>query len=82
MALTNYLLQTAVGLFLFYGYLPGPHLMGQVGSAPLLLVGVLIYALQVLLSYWWLRFYQQGPVEWLWRKLAYAGHNGKKVGIG
>jgi uncharacterized protein len=72
MALTNYLLQTAVGLFLFYGYLPGPHLMGQVGSAPLLLVGVLIYALQVLLSYWWLRFYQQGPVEWLWRKLAYA----------
>jgi uncharacterized protein len=81
MALTNYLLQTAVGLFLFYGYLPGPHLMGQVGSASLLLVGVLIYALQVLFSYWWLRFYQQGPVEWLWRKLAYAGQNRKKVGI-
>lgn len=82
MALTNYLLQTVVGLFLFYGYLPGPHLMGQVGSASLLLLGVLIFALQVFFSHWWLRSYQQGPVEWLWRRLAYAGLTQKKVEIG
>jgi uncharacterized protein len=79
MALTNYLLQTVVGLFLFYGYLPGPHLMGSVS---LLLVGVLIFALQVFFSHWWLQSYQQGPVEWLWRQLAYAGMNQKKVGVG
>lgn len=82
MALTNYLLQTAVGLFLFYGYLPGPHQMGQVGSASLLLLGVLIFALQVFFSHWWFRSYQQGPVEWLWRRLAYTGLNRKKVGVG
>jgi len=73
MALTNYLLQTAVGLLLFYGYLPGPHLMGQIGSASLLLLGIVIFALQVVFSTWWLQTHQQGPVEWLWRRLAYAG---------
>jgi uncharacterized protein len=82
MALTNYLLQTVMGLFLFYGYLPGPHLMGQVGSASLLLLGVLIFALQVFFSHWWLQSYGQGPVEWLWRRLAYAGAKRKKVGVG
>jgi uncharacterized protein len=79
MALTNYLLQTAVGLLLFYGYLPGAHLMGQVGSASLLLLGVLIFSLQVVLSHWWLQSYEQGPIEWLWRRLAYAGMKRKKV---
>ncbi|MBC8155883.1 MAG: DUF418 domain-containing protein [Bacteroidetes bacterium] len=71
MALTNYLTQTLVGLLLFYGYLPGPHLMGQVGPANLLLLGITIYALQVVFSHWWLRTHEQGPVEWLWRKLSY-----------
>jgi uncharacterized protein len=80
MALTNYLLQTAVGLFLFYGYLPGMHLIGRVGSASLLLIGVFVFALQVLFSHWWLRSYRQGPVEWLWRRLAYSGVNLKKIG--
>jgi len=81
MALTNYLFQTLVGLFLFYGYLPGTHLMGQVGSASLLLLGVLIFAMQVFFSHWWLRSYKQGPVEWLWRRLAYNGLKRKKVGV-
>jgi uncharacterized protein len=82
MALTNYLMQTTVGLFLFYGYMPGPHLMGQVGPASLLLLGGLIFALQVLFSHWWLRSYAQGPVEWLWRRLAYAGLKRKKAEAG
>ena len=72
MALTNYLLQTVVGVWLFYGYPPGPHLMGQVGPAALLLLGGLIFAGQVVLSHWWLRRHALGPVEWLWRRLAYA----------
>jgi uncharacterized protein len=72
MALTNYLTQTLIGLFLFYGYPPGPHLMGQVGPANLLLLGITIYALQVVFSHWWLRTHEQGPVEWLWRKLSYG----------
>ncbi|CAA9287014.1 MAG: hypothetical protein AVDCRST_MAG56-4298 [uncultured Cytophagales bacterium] len=80
MALTNYLLQTVVGLWLFYGYLPGPHLMGEVGPAALLLLGGLIFAGQVVFSHWWLRRHAQGPVEWLWRRLAYGGLGGKKEG--
>jgi uncharacterized protein len=82
MALTNYLLQTAVGLFLFYGYLPGPHLMGQFGPASLLLLGGLIFTLQVFFSHRWLQSFPQGPVEWLWRRLAYAGLKRKEVAAG
>ena len=31
MALTWYLFQTMFGIWLFYGFVPGPHLMGKVG---------------------------------------------------
>jgi uncharacterized protein len=79
MALTNYLLQTVVGLLLFYGYLPGLRLFGQVGSAALLLLGLIIFASQVVFSHWWLQSHAQGPVEWLWRKLTYAGVPLKKL---
>jgi uncharacterized protein len=75
MSLTSYLMQTIVCLFLFYGYLPGFHLMGRAGSASLLLLGIIIFALQVVFSHWWLQFHKQGPIEWLWRRLAYAGYN-------
>ena len=71
MALTNYLLQTFTGLFLFYGCWPGPHLMGQVGAANLLLLGITVYALQVVFSHWWLATHEMGPIEWLWRRLSY-----------
>jgi uncharacterized protein len=78
MSLTSYLMQTVICLFLFYGYLPGSHLMGGVGAASLLLLGIVIFALQVVFCHWWLQAHQQGPVEWLWRRLAYAGHATKK----
>lgn len=71
MALTNYLIQTLVGVFLFYGYTPGPHWIGRVGPANLLLLGLVIYALQLVFSRWWLQTHEQGPVEWLWRNLSY-----------
>ena len=33
MAVTANLLQTVFGIWLFYGFAPGPHLMGKVGPA-------------------------------------------------
>jgi uncharacterized protein len=78
MSLTSYLMHTIVCVFLFYGYLPGFHLMGKVGSASLLLLGIVIFALQVVFSHWWLQSHKQGPVEWIWRRLAYASQNHKK----
>lgn len=70
MALTNYLLQTVVCTTLFYGY--GAGLYGVVGAALGVLLTVVIFALQVVWSVWWLRRFQFGPVEWLWRTLTYG----------
>ncbi len=69
MALTNYLLQSLIATTLFYGY--GFGLFGQVGPGLGLLFSIAIFALQIPLSVWWLRHFQYGPVEWLWRTLTY-----------
>jgi uncharacterized protein len=31
-----------------------------------------LFSLQIAFSVWWLRRYQFGPAEWLWRLLAYG----------
>ena len=41
-------------------------------SAGGLLISVLIFSLQIPLSVWWLRRFQYGPLEWLWRGLTYG----------
>ena len=71
MALTCYLLQTLFGLWLFYGFMPGPDLMGKIGPVWLVLVWVSGYAFQVWFASAWLRHFRFGPAEWLWRSLTY-----------
>jgi len=72
MALTAYLVQTLFGLWLFYGFMPGPHLMGKVGPAWIGLVWVVGYGVQVSLAQTWMRRFRFGPAEWLWRTLTYG----------
>lgn len=64
MAFTNYLLQTVIGITLFYGV--GLGMYASFGLASLWVMAIAIYSLQVLLSSLWLQYYRQGPVEWLW----------------
>lgn len=71
MAMTNYLMQSVALSLLFYGY--GLGLTGRMGSAAAAVIGLVLYAVQVGLSCWWLRRYRFGPIEWLWRSLTY-GH--------
>jgi uncharacterized protein len=72
MPLTNYLMQTAIATTLFYGW--GFGLWGKVGPALDLVLAVAIFFLvQVPLSYWWLKRFELGPMEYLWRRLTY-GH--------
>ncbi|WP_018472652.1 DUF418 domain-containing protein [Echinicola pacifica] len=70
MGLTNYLMQGLVGCFLFSMWAFGPY-FGGANPTKLFLVGILIYAGQILLSRFWLRHYLYGPLEWLWRSLTY-----------
>jgi uncharacterized protein len=72
MPLSNYLLQTLIGTFIFYGW--GLGLWGRVGPALELLLAVAIFFIvQVPLSLWWLARFDFGPMEYLWRVLTY-GH--------
>ncbi|MCC6629501.1 MAG: DUF418 domain-containing protein [Chloroflexi bacterium] len=70
MSLSNYLMQSLVCTFIFYGY--GLGLFGQVGAAAGLLLTISIYAVQAPLSVWWLRRFRFGPAEWVWRTLTYG----------
>lgn len=65
MALSNYLLQTFICTLLFYHF----GLYQQLDRLQLLAVVPLIWLCNVIFSLLWLRYFAQGPVEWLWRKL-------------
>ena len=70
MALTNYLTHSVLGALLFYGI--GLGLMGRVPIEQVYLMGIAIYAAQILLSRWWLSGHKQGPMETLWRRMTYG----------
>jgi uncharacterized protein len=70
MAFTNYLVQSIIFGWVFYGY--GLGLFGRAGAATALAIGIGVYIAQVMISALWLRHYRFGPVEWLWRSLMYG----------
>jgi uncharacterized protein len=70
MALTNYLMQSVICTLLFYSY--GLGFYGKMHPAVGVALTVVIYAVQLPFSLWWLRRYRFGPAEWLWRSLTYG----------
>lgn len=73
MALTNYLAQTLIGTFIFYGW--GLGLLGKLHEWQTLLIALVLIYLQIQFSAWWLSRYRYGPLEWVWR----CGTYGKRV---
>ena len=70
MAFTNYLAQSVIFALIFFGY--GLGMFNRLGIAATLAIGVAVYALQVVVSAWWLRHHRFGPMEWLWRSAMYG----------
>jgi uncharacterized protein len=68
MALTNYLMQSAIALILFYGV----GVYGLFQWADLWLIGLSIIFGQILFSLLWLKVFQFGPAEWLLRSVSYG----------
>ncbi|MEM7116642.1 MAG: DUF418 domain-containing protein [Chloroflexota bacterium] len=68
MALTNYIGQSILGTFIFYGF--GLGLFGSASRIQQWFFILLIWTIQLLFSKWWLSRYQYGPLEWLWRMLS------------
>jgi uncharacterized protein len=69
MALTNYLAQSVICMFLFTG--AGFAWYGKLERHELYYVVVVIWIAQVIWSPLWLRRFRFGPAEWLWRSLTY-----------
>ena len=69
MALSNYLLQSLICTMIFYSY--GLGFFSKVRPSLGLLLTIIICLVQIPLSVWWLRRFQFGPIEWLWRSLTY-----------
>ncbi|SDK72580.1 uncharacterized protein SAMN04488034_101242 [Salinimicrobium catena] len=69
MALTNYLMQSVIGLLLFSSV--GFSLYETMSPSQTLSVATAVFAFQVLYSKLWLSYFKYGPMEWLWRSLTY-----------
>lgn len=70
LALTNYLMQSLICVFIFMSY--GLGLEARVGPSKLMLIAFAIYTFQVIFSHFWIRHFRFGPMEWLWRSLTYG----------
>lgn len=68
MGLTNYVVQSLLGVFIFAGFGLGLSYMGTTMSV---LIGISYTVLQVAFSHCWLRSFRYGPFEWLWRSGTY-----------
>lgn len=69
MALSNYLFQSVVSVLLFYGI--GGRLFMRISLVASLIIALLIFSIQVFISRAYLRSFQQGPAESVWRRLTY-----------
>ncbi|CAM3907526.1 DUF418 domain-containing protein [Alkalicoccus chagannorensis] len=69
MALTNYMMQSVVMVLIFNGY--GLGFYGQISIFNGFLIGLMVYAVQVILSTIWMSRFDQGPLEKLWRRWTY-----------
>ena len=66
MSLTNYILQSIVGCFIYYRY--GLGLVEYTGATYSLLIGIVLFVLQLHFCKWWLSKHRQGPLEYIWHK--------------
>jgi len=69
MAFSNYIFDTVVCTTLFYGF--GFGLFGKVSRVTQIEIVLVIWIAQLMLSSIWMRYFQFGPLEWLWRSLTY-----------
>ena len=69
MALTNYVMHSVFAMFIFTG--AGFGLFGKLQRFELLYIVFGIWVFQLIASPIWLKYYQYGPLEWIWRNLSY-----------
>jgi uncharacterized protein len=69
-AFSNYILQTLLGIAIFSG--SGLGLFGSVERVGQLAIVFAIWGVQLVIAPVWIRHFEFGPLEWLWRSLTYG----------
>lgn len=69
MSLSNYVLQSLVLVPLLFGF--GLGLYDDLGTTWSFVLGLVVFALQVAFSKWWMQRHHYGPLEWLWRSATF-----------
>lgn len=69
MSLTNYISQSIMGAIIYFPF--GLYLAPYCGYTVSLLIGFVLFLLQVSFCKWWLKGHKQGPLEGLWHKLTW-----------
>jgi uncharacterized protein len=69
MALTNYIFQSLICVFIFYNF--GLNLIGQLGLVYVVCIAIGVLVFEIILSNLWLHYFTFGPLEWVWRSLTY-----------
>ncbi|MDE5800189.1 MAG: DUF418 domain-containing protein [Paramuribaculum sp.] len=71
MSLTNYIVQSIIGVAVFYNFGLGMYrLCGATLSTAIAIAVIIILSLA---SRMWLSHFRQGPLEWLWKRLTWIG---------
>lgn len=70
MSLSNYLLQSIICTFIFYGQ--GLGLFGDLDRSAQAVFVLAIWVFNLTFSAIWLSYFKFGPFEWLWRSLTYG----------
>ncbi len=73
MSLTNYISQSIIGAIIYFPF--GLYLAPYCGYTISLLIGFLVFLLQVKFCKWWLSKHKQGPLEYIWHKWTWIGTN-------
>ena len=71
-AFTLYVMQSVVGIWILWAPW-GPLTRFNFGSAGILATAVVVLVMQVMLANLWLRRFDSGPLEMLWRRLVKLG---------
>lgn len=69
MSMSNYIMQSIIGSFIYYGF--GLGLYKYTGATYSILIGITLAVLQGIFSKWWMKSHKQGPLEIVWHKLTW-----------
>ena len=71
MSLTDYITQSIMGSFIYYGYGLAMHTVCSHTYS--LLIGIAMLVAQVAFAHWWFRHFRRGPLETIWHRLTWIG---------